>query len=464
MAKVIVRLLLASLSLAIFFSSRALAIDNPSLDNCKILQKDQNQVLRIGFTKYPGLIATSGTPKFLVVEVTFPDLITNKSEVLNLAARLDLKEVADRYGFVSGGQFTPIFDVYPKLVQLPEVSSHYGSDRDVVQLVKGEWSTHHISHDLERILISQQNLTSYSGLIILVPDGATLSGKASYATVFDPEIKAMSGGVGNYIVLGGEWLKQNQIDVWRPIVHEINHLLGLPDLYLYEPDSYWLGKTSGPFGLQSFVFDASSDSLGWNRFLNGWVAENQVLCVSDPKTIENLVMNPPHSSTKSGFELVIVKLSETKVMVIEALDEKGFDSNTYANSVLVYTVDSSVNSGFGPVRIIPRPTPLTLAPLSRDFPDWVRFKEAPLIPSSYTDYDNYLIHNVGKSGEGAKISILRTANEKDKSALISRLSKSLTLATKTSTNVKKTISCVKGKTVLKVSARNPKCPAGYVKK
>lgn len=461
------RLSAAALLLISFPALPASGTELSNVESCKIRQSDQSQILRMGWPKYPGLIDSKGSPKFLVVGIDFVDAPMKDYSAIHISDVLELDKITERYDFVSLGQFTPKFEVYPEWVRMPSPSSHYGQDRERVEFVEGEWSTHHLTHDLTNQLIGMRNLKDYQGLILFVSKGDVLSGRSAYATILDKHIKEISGGPGNYIVIGRGWESEDRVEVWRAIVHELNHLLGLPDLYLYEPDGYWQGRTPGPFGQQAFIFNSSSDSLGWNRLLNGWIPENQILCLTDTRGIEKVYLSPPNDGDESGKQLVIYRLSESKVLVIGALNSQGYDARTYENSVLVYLVDSSVKSGEGPVTIIPRPTPLTLAPLSPSLPDWERFVEAPLIPKSYLEYGEFLIVNEAPKDKGAIVSVyVGDAKAKMKIELNNQAKAEEPKVEPSPTPVakKKTIICTKGSKVLKVKAINPKCPKGYKKK
>lgn len=429
------------------------AAETSEVEACKIAQVDTSQVTRVGWPKFPGIISSEGSPKFLVVGLDFIDAPMTSYGTDRIRSIFQLDKVTDRYKFVSGGKFAPTFDIYPNWVRLPEPSSHYGEDRDLVEFVQGEWGTHHLVHDLIQQIDMKRDLSSYQGILAYVSGGQSLSGKASYATLIDTDLVGENSEITNYIVLGRGWESEERVEKWRPVVHEINHLLGLADLYLYKPNGYWLGRTPGPFGQQAFVFESSSDSLGWNRWLNGWVDSHEIICITDSREINKVFMSPPYDSDASGTQLVIYRISASKVLVIEALAASGYAASTYPNSVLIYQVDSSVNSGEGPVTIIPRPTRLTMAPLSPNLPDWERFKEAPLIPGSYVEYGDFLIVNEAKQKTGSTLSVyIGEAKTKVLDELLGANKGAL-----------KTITCKKAKAIKTVSGNKPRCPAGYKK-
>jgi len=54
-----------------------------------------------------------------------------------------------------------------------------------------------------------------------------------------------------------------------------------------------------------------------------------------------------------GIKAVIVPLSRTKALVVESRRAIGLDKNIAKTGALVYIVDSSLQSGYGPVKIYP---------------------------------------------------------------------------------------------------------------
>jgi M6 family metalloprotease-like protein len=436
-----------------------------SFTDCKIPQVDQDQVLRIGWPKAPNLIKPLGSPRFLVVGVDFRDAPMNAYEASRIEEVLQLKKVTERYDFVSNGKFSPKFEVFPQWVRMPFDSQNYGSSLNQIEVIQGEWNTHLLVHDLENLLDESISFLPYQGIIAFVSGGQALSGRAGYATVLDNDLDSVKYGINNYIVVGRDWENEPRVETWKVIVHEINHLIGIPDLYLYESDGYWQGKSPGPFGLQAFLFQSTSDSLGWNRWLNGWIPDSQVLCITNGQGLIGKVLSPPSDNNETDPQLVIFRLSNSQALVIESLSASGYDAQTLTTSLLVYVVDSSINTGYGPIRLVPRRTDLTTAPLSPDLPDWERYKEAPLIPNSYVEYQDFLIVNEGERGAGEVLSVYKGQSRIDKLVEISEAAKPKVgvEVTQEKSSTLKSIKCKKGKNTKVIRAIKPKCPKGYSK-
>jgi hypothetical protein len=107
----------------------------------------------------------------------------------------------------------------------------------------------------------------------------------------------------------------------------------------------------GDFSLMglSSLNSNSPGFLAWERWLVGWLDNDQIHCMEGKSTTK--LITP--ISRKSGLKAVIVPISSTKVLVIESRRAEGVDKNLQKSGALVYLVDSALQSGMGPVKIFP---------------------------------------------------------------------------------------------------------------
>ncbi|MFM8265998.1 MAG: hypothetical protein ACKOAI_08040 [Acidimicrobiia bacterium] len=167
---------------------------------------------------------------------------------------------------------------------------------------------------------------------------------------------------GNGVTLDGRYISNGatsafDLNSWRSIWlnHEITHTLGLVDFYAFTRENsnnpYDGHRYVGEFsymGLSSF--DGNAPSLfAFERWNLGWLDDSQIVCTS-AKEITQLITPV---QTAGGVKAVIVPLSSTKALVVESRRAIGLDSRIAKSGALVYTVDSSVQSGYGPVRVFP---------------------------------------------------------------------------------------------------------------
>jgi M6 family metalloprotease-like protein len=397
--------------------------------------------MRIGWPVDKDALKSVGKVNFLVLVVDFSDDPLSNFDVEKYRQKMELYTVASYFNFVSNGLFNPTFTIYPSYVRMPETSKHYGEKLEVDEVVNGEWESHHMTHDAIEAVDKKVKISDFDAAIVVISGGSSLSGRVALATSQDEGLDEHdSGEIHNTILAGIQAFSTEGIRPWAIMVHEINHLLGLVDLYLYEADGWWKGKSAGAFGMQGFLRGSNgTDSLGWNRWLRGWMPESRILCIDSPKNLENIKMSAL-TSIESSYEMVVIKISPTVVYVVEALKNKGFEASTLRNSLLVYKVDVTVKPGKGPVTIIPKRTKVTTAPLSSSLPDWVRFQDAPL--STYEQVFNESM-------------LFRNSNYESGAVIFSMFAGKSALSEQK--KFPKTISCKIGKKVLKIKAYSPTC-------
>ncbi|WP_457032500.1 M6 family metalloprotease domain-containing protein [Kitasatospora sp. P5_F3] len=136
---------------------------------------------------------------------------------------------------------------------------------------------------------------------------------------------------------------------WGPKIaaHETGHTFGLPDLYAFtgtDQHAYvggWdvMGRIGGP----------APQYLGWEGWKLGWVDDSQVACLPgtgwanvDLSAVEYV----------GGTKIAVIRTSATTAYVAESRRAAYTDSNPCSTGVLIYRVDTSVQTGYGPVRVI----------------------------------------------------------------------------------------------------------------
>lgn len=140
--------------------------------------------------------------------------------------------------------------------------------------------------------------------------------------------------------------------------HETGHLMGLADLYLYGAEVYlryvqdWsmMGQITG-LGLELF---------GWERWQLGWLDDYQIACFPEGGTATLTAVE-----VEGGVKIVVVPVSESQALVVESRRAMGYDLWLPEGGALVYTIDTAIASGEGPLRVQPEGSPdLMAAPLA----------------------------------------------------------------------------------------------------
>jgi M6 family metalloprotease-like protein len=112
-----------------------------------------------------------------------------------------------------------------------------------------------------------------------------------------------------------------------------------------------LGDTAKPLGhwdpnFQDGTGARTAHLLGWHKWMLRWIDAEQLTCVHAPGTVEE-TLTP--NSRSGGKKLVVVPTSPSTAYGIEVRRKLGYDRGICREGVLIYTVDSQILSGNGPI-------------------------------------------------------------------------------------------------------------------
>ncbi|MFD3695713.1 M6 family metalloprotease domain-containing protein [Streptomyces sp. NPDC058646] len=130
---------------------------------------------------------------------------------------------------------------------------------------------------------------------------------------------------------------------FRVLPHENGHVFGLPDLYTSEG-----GGAVGHWDIMSEDWGANNDLLGWHKWKLGWLDGTQISCASKSGPSDH-VLSP--LAVGGGTKLAFVPLSESAGYAVEVRTQAGNDESVCKPGVLIYKVDSDVDTGQGPVTV-----------------------------------------------------------------------------------------------------------------
>ncbi|MFE3327556.1 M6 family metalloprotease domain-containing protein [Streptomyces sp. NPDC059176] len=130
---------------------------------------------------------------------------------------------------------------------------------------------------------------------------------------------------------------------FRVLPHENGHVFGLPDLYTAEG-----GSAVGHWDIMSEDWGANNDMLGWHKWKLGWLDNSQISCASSRGTT-TYELSP--LATRGGRKLVFVPLGTDAGYAAEVRTQAGNDEAVCEPGVLVYRVETDVDTGQGPVSV-----------------------------------------------------------------------------------------------------------------
>ncbi|MFV0129423.1 M6 family metalloprotease domain-containing protein [Streptomyces sp. HMX112] len=130
---------------------------------------------------------------------------------------------------------------------------------------------------------------------------------------------------------------------YRVLPHENGHVFGLPDLYTAEG-----GGAVGHWDIMSEDWGANNDLLGWHKWKLGWLDGEQVRCAATSGSHE-YELTP--LATRGGAKLVFVPLTTESGYAVEVRTRDGNDEAVCEPGVLIYHVQSDVDTGQGPITV-----------------------------------------------------------------------------------------------------------------
>lgn len=321
-------------------------VSEPSnITDCKLPVADGRGDVSIGgWPRIDERLKSTGDVIATVVMVDFPDAPATMSPSDAFAR---ISPSADVFKEMSYGKLNYTFKPQLKWYRMSKQSSDY---------VAGGWTF--IKHrdyisEAAKLADTDVDFSKTDSLIILAnPDakGMGYSGPA-FAAI------RKSG-----LTLDGKYISNAatsayDLNNWKSIWlnHEVTHTLGLVDLYAFTQSNsanrYDNFRYTGEFsymGLSSYESNAPS-LFAFERWNLGWINDSQIKCLKDPKSTE--LISPVQ--TPDGVKAVVVPISRTKAVVIESRRAIGIDKNIVKSGALVYVVDSSIQSGQGPIRVFP---------------------------------------------------------------------------------------------------------------
>ena len=323
--------------------SAVVAVD--LLADCKLPIADGRGDVSIGgWPRIDERLKSTGDVIATVVMVDFPDAPASMTPTDAFAR---ISPSADVFNEMSYGKLSYTFKPQLKWYRMSKKSTDY---------VAGGWTfIKHREYITEAAKLADVDIdfSKTDSLIILANPDSTGIGNSG------PAFAAIRK---NGITLDGKYISNGatsayDLNNWKSIWlnHEVTHTLGLVDLYAFtqsNPANRYDGlRYTGEFSYMGFSsYESNAPSLfAFERWNLGWINDSQIKCLKDAKSTE--LISPVQTS--GGVKAVIIPISRTKAVVIESRRAIGIDKNIAKSGALVYVVDSSIQSGQGPVKVFP---------------------------------------------------------------------------------------------------------------
>ena len=164
---------------------------------------------------------------------------------------------------------------------------------------------------------------------------------------------------------------------WSYYVHEVGHMLGIPhqaDEDENKPGSKkYIVTPIGGWDVMSEHGGGQRTMTTWLRWLAGWLDDDQIACTTKEAVGSEFYELTPVNVVGGEKEALVIKLSETKAVVVESRRfDKKFDVETgnSPNGLIAYTVDATRASAQGN-QVILSPRNITeYIKQENTWPDW----------------------------------------------------------------------------------------------
>ena len=427
--RLIVRLLSFSLvvSLAPLSFIQEVSAAPISVAECKLFDPFKSNV-RLGFPKDTDRLSSTGNQKVLLMAIDYSDAPTteNATEALKLA--FDTDHINEFFKSVSYGQLSFTFDIHPTVVRMPKTSSNYvgklGNTYPQPIFVTN------IMQDATTAASGKVNFSAYQMVAIL--DLARIDSWGYWGFAIPnaaPGFATTTGYIKNSTVIGAwEGDNKNLAKGYKTSVlkHEIGHLFGFVDLYIIAPGNYFIGQTPGPFDVMNATSGPAHEFLAWQRWLQGWITDANVTCLSFSDPSGEFQLKPLGKAT-TGTQMTVIRLTNQKALVLESRKGTATDNLSGNDGLLVYEIDLSIGSLLGPIKIIPKNSAAALAPLSPDLSDIERYLDATAQTGEYIRYKDILIENKLGNQDGESIQIYKGNAAADRQRTLDNIDRNLRL-------------------------------------
>ena len=316
--------------------------------SCQLLDQTNNRSLQVGFPKATGRLPSNGVIKALIIPVDFADVqgIGNPENVFT--AMTD--GMNEFYFHVSANRVKFEFTTLRSWVRMPVSSSYHGL---------GIWSKGDSAGYWKLALKTADPLVDFSLFDVVyvlspkeIPSSSIAYGPAG-PMLPNNGLTTNDGPVMNISLSGADAWRNGSSGPWKWISHETGHLFGLHDLYTTDVATY------GQWDLMADNWSQGVIELNsWNRYLLDWLSDSQVICL-DAANITSAgseVLLDPIERNNSLTKSVVIKISNSKIVVVESRRNEGFDVIDSSNEgVLIYTVDMNIATQKGGWNIQRRP-------------------------------------------------------------------------------------------------------------
>lgn len=310
-------------------------------------------------TDYSLFKRPAGTVRVGMIFVDFPDAPATEDPATDAA---QITPGADWLWNASYGKVWLGITQHRQWVRMPHASTDYGFARGLTHETHEAYLKDAVAAADPSVDFSRYDMVH----VVATRNAAAISFTPTY--VYDPATAGVraDGTVIKWAVTFGQ-------DMWhwgpKLVAHETGHTFGLPDLYAFDAgtDAH---RYVGGWDVMGLIGGAGSQYLAWHSWKLGWTTDSQVVCRAS-KGSDTVYLTAVEYG--GGTKMAVIRTGSTTAYVVESRRAIQADQGACSTGALVYRVDTSVQTGQGPVRVIdakPNAVPATGCRPLDDAPFW----------------------------------------------------------------------------------------------
>jgi M6 family metalloprotease-like protein len=313
-------------------SEAAQSSDADDLSTCRLGAAASN--LSEGFPRPAEAAPSTGELRAIMLFVDFSDHPASAESLA--AAKANLLDGVGYLNTLSGGALRIETDVTDRWIRMPRPSTGY-------PFARGISFQEHIDY-INDAITAADPLIDFAGVDLVWISASKSAPSISYSPTTNHLLRTVDGTVIRHAITFGydQWF-------WGPLVlaHETGHVLGLPDLYEYEPPSGDAHARVGGFDLMGNIAGVAPELMAWHQWMLGWLPEERITCL--PATPTAIRLTP--FQWNDGTALGIIPLDAHRAVLLEARFPLRYDRDLQTPGVLISIVDTTVASGEGPISV-----------------------------------------------------------------------------------------------------------------